>query len=211
MTNRETSLLRTKRDHQHELLLKIAESIMKEGGFAALSMQALAEGMGTGISSLYRHYKSKDELCAALFRLNTDKEIEAVREALHSKGSIEERIAKGIEVFVHRALQRPKLTWAMIAEPVAPAVEAARLEYRETFATTFAEVISEALPNDKLSKQNSNLAATALIGGMAEVLVNPLTKSLSVSQITHHIVQFCLGGVEVILRNSSINQQQKHG
>lgn len=195
MAYRETSLTLARRAKQHDSLLAAAESIVREGGFAALSVQALADRMGTGISSIYRHYKGKDELAAAIFRANSAREVCAVRLAIAAEGSIEQRIAKGIEAFVYRALQLPVLTWAMIAEPVAPAVEIARLEYREAFASVFSGPISAGVSSGALPEQNADLAAVALVGAMAEVLVNPLVKNLSNRQITGHVIQFCLGGV----------------
>ncbi|MDZ4191570.1 MAG: TetR family transcriptional regulator, partial [Pseudomonas sp.] len=43
-------------------LLRVAE-----GGFAALTMQALADDVGIATGSLYRHFRSKGELAAEVF------------------------------------------------------------------------------------------------------------------------------------------------
>ena len=48
-------------------ILDCALQRVAEGGFAALTMQALADDVGIATGSLYRHFRSKGELSAEVF------------------------------------------------------------------------------------------------------------------------------------------------
>ena len=54
-----------------------------------------------------------------------------------------ERIAAAVETFARRALQGRRLAWALLAEPVDPAVEAERLQFRRAYADAFAATIAD--------------------------------------------------------------------
>ena len=54
---------------------------------------------------------------------------------------IPERLAAWVEAFVHRALAEPVRAYALIAEPVDPAVEAERLTFRRAYADLFARAL----------------------------------------------------------------------
>ena len=54
-----------------------------------------------------------------------------------------ERIAAAVETFARRALRGRRLAWALIAEPVDPAVEAERLVFRRAYRDAFADVIAD--------------------------------------------------------------------
>ena len=57
-------------DRAHELrerILACAHARVAEGGFASLTMQALAEDAGIATGSLYRHFSGKGELAAEVF------------------------------------------------------------------------------------------------------------------------------------------------
>ena len=57
-------------------LLRVAE-----GGFAALTMQALADDVGIATGSLYRHFRSKGELAAEVFASASQREVDALAAA----------------------------------------------------------------------------------------------------------------------------------
>jgi len=60
-----TTALRIDRDQAlRERIISAALARVAEGGFAALTMQALAEDVGIATGSLYRHFSSKGSLAA---------------------------------------------------------------------------------------------------------------------------------------------------
>ena len=46
-------------------------------------------------------------------------------------------IAAALRTFAERALRAPTMAWALIAEPVDPTVDQARLDYRQRYARLF--------------------------------------------------------------------------
>jgi AcrR family transcriptional regulator len=77
--------------------------------------------------------------------------------------------------FAQRALRRPRLAWALIAEPVDPLVDAERLAYRARYARLIADALREGIAAGELPAQNAELVAAALVGGCGEALVGPLS------------------------------------
>jgi AcrR family transcriptional regulator len=105
-----------------------------------------------------------------------DREVEAMRSAaVANGGSHVERLEVVFATFAQRALRRPRLAWALLAEPVDPLVDAERLAYRERYAALVAEVLQAAIADGELPEQNVELTAAALVGGCGEALVGPLS------------------------------------
>jgi AcrR family transcriptional regulator len=179
-------------------LLHAAEALVREGGFGALTIQALASAAGVGVGTVYRYFSNKDELSTEVFRRATIREVEAVKIALLATGPVPTRLAAAIEVFAQRAFAAPKLAWALITEPVDPAVDIARLQYRRTYSALFEAVISEGVEIGVLPPQLPSLSAAALVGAMAESLLGPLVHPGRNEQTTKALRDFCLRALGVV-------------
>ncbi len=120
----------------------------------------MADRAGVATGTLYRHYASKAELFAEVFRSVCNREAAAME--------AEDDIEEVLVVFAERALRNRRLAWALIAEPVDPLVDAERLAYRRRYASHLAGLLAaEGVPSP-------DLTAAALVGGVAEALVGPL-------------------------------------
>jgi AcrR family transcriptional regulator len=157
-----------------ERLLAAAHELTGEGGYAAASVVAIGDRAGVAAGTLYRHFPSKAELFAELFRSVCDREVEAMRAADDERAPAAERIETVLATFAERALRNPRLAWALIAEPVDPLVDAERLAYRRRYATQLAELLEAGIAAGELPVQPVELTAAALVGGVAEALVGPL-------------------------------------
>ena len=157
-----------------ERLLTAARELIEEGGYGSAPVIAIARRAGLAAGTLYRHFGSKEELFVEVFRSVCDREVEAMRSAANG-GSHVERLEVVFATFAERALRRPRLAWALLAEPVDPLVDAERLAYRERYAALVAEVLRAAIEADELPEQNVELTAAALVGGCGEALVGPLS------------------------------------
>lgn len=198
MAYRETPLVTQRKVAQKSGLLHAAESLVREGGFGALTIQALASAAGVGVGTVYRYFSNKDELSTEVFRRATIREVEAVKIALLAAGPVPPRLAAAAEVFAQRAFTAPKLAWALIAEPVDPAVDVARLQYRKTYSALFEAVISEGVEAGVLAPQLPSLSAAALVGAMAESLLGPLVHPGCNEQTTTALRDFCLRAVGAV-------------
>jgi AcrR family transcriptional regulator len=161
-----------------ERLLMAARELIEEDGYGAASVAAIAERAGVAAGTLYRHFESKEELFVELFRSVCEREVGAMRaaaERMDEDASQVDRLETVLATFAQRALRRPRLAWALIAEPVDPLVDAERLAYRERYSALTAEALRAGIERGELPDQNVELTAAALVGGCGEALVGPLS------------------------------------
>src|SRR3954470_8377334 len=155
MPYRATERTEARRAAARERILEAAHGLVARGGFGAASVAAVAERAGVATGSVYRHFSSKADLFAEVFRRAAQREVDAVAHA----GTL----AEGVETFARRALAGRRLAWALLAEPVDPVVEAERLAFRRAYRDGFERLVGD------------ELTAAALVGAIGEVLVGPLS------------------------------------
>lgn len=158
-------------------LLGAAQELIEEGGYGAASVVAIADRAGVAAGTLYRHFRSKQELFVEVFRSVCTREEAAMRSAAEEMADrpAPERLERVLATFAERALRNPRLAWALIAEPVDPLVDAERLAYRERYAQVIGETLRAGIAAGELPEQNVELTAAALVGGCGEALVGPLS------------------------------------
>ncbi|CRS24914.1 TetR/AcrR family transcriptional regulator [Pseudomonas aeruginosa] len=186
-----------------ERILQLGLRRVAEGGFAALTMQALADdaGIATG-----RHFRGKGELAAEIFRRASQREVDALAVVLRGPGAPAWRLAEGLRRFAARAWSSQRLAFALIAEPVDPEVDEQRLRYREAYAALFVELLEEGRRSGAFQLSLVPLAAACLVGAIAEALVGPLSPPAraardsgqpepSLEPVSTALVNFCLRAV----------------
>jgi AcrR family transcriptional regulator len=157
----------TRIDRDQELrsrILACAHARVVEGGFAALTMQALAEDAGIATGSLYRHFGSKGELAAEVFARASQLEVDSLARVLRGSGPAAERLARGLRQFAVRAWHSRRLAFALIAEPVDPEVDEQRLRYREAYAELFSSLLEEGRAGGEFQVPSVSLTAACLVG-----------------------------------------------
>lgn len=200
MAYRETDRIRARKEEAREGILAAAHRLVAEGGFRSASVAAVADAAGVATGSVYKHFPSKAELFAEVFRRATEKEVAKVAEALSGDGPVLARLRRAIDCFARRAIRGRQLAWALIAEPVDPLVDADRLRYRHAYAEVFEAALCEGMARGELPTQSVSVSAAALVGVMAETLVGPLAPSHRDDAIDHEqliaeITCFCLQAV----------------
>lgn len=194
MPYRETERTRQKRDEQRQGILNAARRLVSRGGFRAAQISAVAEGAGIATGTLYRYFPTQSDLFAELFRLNTEREIEAMRAAAQEGDSAAERLYNALFVFTHRALRNRKLAYALIAEPVDPVVEAERLKYRRAYAELIERILKDGIRGSEFARQDAHVSAAAIVGALGESLLGPLVRSAPSSRrsASDSIIEFCM-------------------
>jgi AcrR family transcriptional regulator len=181
---RATERTEAKREATRERVVDAARALIAHGGYREASVAAVAARAGVATGTVYRHFPSKAELFAEVFRQASQHEVDAVAAAVAQAGTRDERIAAGVETFARRALRGRRLAWALLAEPVDPAVEAERLVFRRAYADIFAT-------------GTNPMTATMLVGAIGEALVGPLSPvhdELDEDAFVAELVQFCVRG-----------------
>jgi AcrR family transcriptional regulator len=174
-------------------IVRAAFDLIRRGGYREASVAAVASGAGVATGTVYRHFPSKADLFAEVFRVASQHEVDAVAQAMSTPVSIPDRVAVGVETFARRALRGRRLAWALLAEPVDPAVEAERLVFRRAYAAVFSSALREGVLNGSLPPQDPDLVAVALVGAIGEVLTQP--HSADEEALVASLVRFCLRSI----------------
>jgi AcrR family transcriptional regulator len=137
-------------------------------------VSAVARRAGVATGSVYRHFPAKTGLVAEVFRTASQREVDAVARAAALERTAAEAVAAVIETFAGRALRAPRMAYALLAEPVDPAVDAERLVFRRAYAQAIAVLITRGIAAGELPAQDVEVSAAALVGAIGEALVGPL-------------------------------------
>jgi AcrR family transcriptional regulator len=164
-----------RREDTRARLLRAGSEVLEAGGYAAASVAAIAERAGVATGTLYRHFPSKADLFVELFRAIGDAELAAMQEAAHTTRTAAAELEAVIATFAGRAMARPRLAWALVYEPLDPLVDAERVRYRRAYAQQMASFVRERVEQGELPDQDPDTTAAALIGGIVEALVSPLS------------------------------------
>ena len=174
MPYRQTENVVRKLAARHEAILAAAGDAAAAGGMAAVQIAPVAERAGIAAGTVYRYFPSKTELVAALVAELAEREIGALAGAAAAAPGPLSALAAAVTTFAARALARRRLAFALIAEPVEPEVDAARVSYRRALVAEFERLIRTALDGKHLPDQDAALAAPALVGALIEGLIGPL-------------------------------------
>lgn len=198
MAYRRTPAIQARLDAQHAALLRAAEMLLAEGGFAACSIAAVASRAAVSAGTVYRHFPSKTELIAQTFRAVASREVAAVRDAVQAESSAGERSRAVIETFAGRAMKSPRLAYALLAEPVEAVIDALRLEFRIAFRDVVRGLIASAVRSGELPPQNDTVVAAALVGAIGEALVGPLATRCEDPDTVPSLIAFAHRAIGVV-------------
>jgi AcrR family transcriptional regulator len=164
-------------------------------------VQAIASRAGVATGTVYRHFASKTDLSTEAFRRAAARELAVVDEVTGDDGRpVRERIAAAAEAFARRALAEPTRAYALLAEPVDPAVDAERLVFRRGYRDVFIRTLEDGIERGELAPHDTGTVAAALVGALGEALVGPLSRDLSYKSEPHDalvvtLVDFCLNAL----------------
>jgi AcrR family transcriptional regulator len=194
MAYRPTERTEARRAATRERIVAAALEQVGAGGYGSAGVQAVAERAGVAVGTVYRHFPSKGDLFAEAFRRASQRELDVVIDVSVADGrSARERVAAAVEAFCRRALAGPVIAYALLAEPVDPAVEAERLRFRIGYRDAFARVLADGVRDGELRPHDGATVAAALVGALGEALVGPLSTANGGSHepLVATLVQFC--------------------
>jgi AcrR family transcriptional regulator len=182
-----------------DAILTAAIDQLAAGGYASASIGAVAARAGVATGTVYRHFDSKSALFAEAFRLAARRELDAFGAVAEDdgRGSVE-RIGAAVEAWARRALAEPKRAYALLAEPVDPAVEAERLEFRRGYRDVLAQTMQQGIERGELAPHDTQTFGAALIGATAEALIGPLStqpRPADDEALIASLVSFCSGAL----------------
>lgn len=204
MAYRETEKMRQRKAQARQRIVACTYECVAKGGFRSARITRIAGLAGVATGTIYRHFESKEDLFAEIFRTATQREVDKVAEVLAQPGSAVDRLESALRQFAERALRGPMMAWALIAEPVDPKLEQERLTYRRAYAELFESAIRTGIAEGCLPEQDPRQSSTCLVGAIAESLVGPLSPTVagqrSLTDINKNalvdaIIRFCMQGL----------------
>lgn len=180
-------------------ILREARASIAGAGFGGSKIKEIAGRAGLSEGAVYRYFPTVIELFVAVFREVAMRELEVARQAASVPGPAGDRLEGIIKTHVERALRRPRLAYAMLAEPLAPELEATRLIYRKSFHELFVRVMEEAIHAGEYRPFDVQTAAACMIGAFDEALIWPLAFRTGDVDVPNRridfVVGFCMSGI----------------
>ncbi|MGI9024642.1 MAG: TetR/AcrR family transcriptional regulator [Burkholderiaceae bacterium] len=182
-------------------ILQAARSVVAEGGFRELQMNAVANAAGVAVGTIYRYYPSRAELCAAVVSIISQREVEVLAEVATADGAPSDKLRDAVRTFAARAIRGRRLAYALIAEPIDPEVESTRLDYRRAIGRVFEAILHEGIASGEFrAAQDVEVSVACLVGAFMEGLVGPLAPDARgietrANEIAESISVLCLAAV----------------
>jgi AcrR family transcriptional regulator len=194
MAYRRTPRIQQRLDAQRKAVVIAAAELLAEQGYAGCTVAAVAARAGVATGTVYKHFTGKVELIAEVFRSVVTHEVEVVRQAA-ARGSAAECTTAVLETFARRALKSPKRAYVLLVEPVHPAIDELRLEFRRTFRDVITAAIERGVAAGELPPQNAAVVAAALVGALGEALIGPLATGAEDPDVIPTLINFTLRAI----------------
>ena len=202
MPYRPTERTEARKAATRERIVSAAIDQLAAGGYASASIQTVAQRASVAVGTVYRHFDSKSALFAEAFRRAARRELDAFAHATADDGrAAPERIGAAVELFARRALAEPTRAYALLAEPVDPAVEQERLTFRRGYRDVLVTAMQQGIDRHELRPHDTHTFGAALVGAIGEALVGPLSPAASGGAphsneaLIASLVQFCLSSL----------------
>ncbi|HWA46624.1 MAG TPA: TetR/AcrR family transcriptional regulator [Dongiaceae bacterium] len=150
-----------------EKLRSAALSLFVEQGVAETTTRDLASRAGIAEGTIYRHYKSKDDLVRDLFQhhyVRFGRELDRIQG--ETPGTVDDKLPAMIAYMCRLFDEEPTLyRFLLLAQHTAlPNIRS----QPTSPAAVFARLVEQAVARDEVPKQNSALAAAMLLGAIIQ-------------------------------------------
>ena len=181
-------------------ILRAARSVVMDGGFGQLQMNAVAAAAGVAVGTIYRYFPSRAELCAAIVSTTSQREVDVLSGIAVAEGSPSQKVRDAVRTFAARAMRGRRLAYGLIFEPIDPEVESTRLRYRRAIARVFETIIREGIASGEFRKVDVEVAGACLVGAFMEGLIGSLAPDTGgvqarADEIAEAIADICLAAV----------------
>jgi len=193
MAYRRTERTEARLAEARERIVSAALAQVADGGYASASVQAVAARAGVATGTVYRHFPSKVDLFAEVFRRQATQELGVLEQIADRDEPALDRLAEAAEALARRALASPTLAYAQIAEPVEQRVEAERLVLRRGYRDAFARILADGVERGELEPHDTQTYGAAILGALSEALVSPLGARQHSEALIASLVNFVTG------------------
>jgi AcrR family transcriptional regulator len=178
MPYRRTPRIQERLDSRYAALIAAAQAIAAEQGMGAVQIAPVASRAGIAAGTVYRYFPSKVSLVTALAEAEAVREAEALQRAADTSPGPLSALTTTVVTIAARLMQRPRLSWALLGEPVESEIQDARLRFRRTLVAEVATRLEAARAAQPIAGENNALAAAAL-GACVECLIGPTAPAVA--------------------------------
>lgn len=193
-------------------VIQATRELIAENGWSAAQISAIANRAGLATGSVYRYFDSKVDLCVQVLAQVSRREAEVAAGIIDSPGDATSRLHDVVAMFVRRAARQPRLAYALIAEPCEPALDEARLQYRDALARQIARLVDEGTRRGEFVDLPSDVLSTCITGAMMEPLIRPLAratrpKEAEIEALAEQVATACVRMVRI--NHSSVGKTRR--
>ena len=174
MAYRRTAAVEARLGRTREAILRAARQAVAEHGLSGVGITSVAADAGVSVGTVYRYFDHKTALLREVVDDVCSREIEVVAKLAATPTDPTERLVAAVDGFARRAVASGRVAYAVIAEPAPAEVETTRVRHRRDLAAVFAAIITDGVIAGDFPDQDPDIAATAVVGAVSEVIVGPL-------------------------------------
>ena len=157
-------------------ILQAARRLVSEGGWAEAQVASIAAAAGLATGTVYRYFPSKADLFSEVLAKVSQREVDVIADIADSGAAPRERLHDAVFAFAMRAMRNRSLAYALIAEPCAREIDAARLVWRQAIGRQIVRIVRAGQADRSFRAEiDADLAAALIVGGFMEALVGPLS------------------------------------
>lgn len=193
MAYRRTDQVIARLGENRRAILTAAHSLVAEGGFAAVQMTEIARRADIATGTLYRYFPAKDDLCCQIYRELAARELKLLAATAAGDDSAASRLSRALALFASRAARGRPIAYALLLEPVEPALLEERAAFRGGQAAILADLLRQGMAESSLRQGEPDVLAAALAGAITGALVTPGVgaANLKPEQAIENVLRFC--------------------
>ncbi len=191
----------SKSEMSRNRVLDAAAKIFRDYGYAATTMRAIADEAELKAGSIYYHYKSKDELIAAVLERGLRTVIDNVRGALAllpPDATKRQRIETAITAHLTAIIEKGDYTLATrrVFGQVPASVRNQNIKLRDSYATLWQSLLTEAYEAGEFrSPLNPSIARLFLLGALNSVVDWFKPSGRAVEDVARDFVALAMDGL----------------
>lgn len=188
-------------DARKRQILEAATAVFARRGFDGASMDDIVRESGISKGGLYWHFKSKDEIIAAILRQFFDQEMADMEAILARDGAADERL---LQLSAHLADEMEQafglLPISLEFYAVAARQESVRTflqDYYDSYQTTLQELVEEGIAQGAFRPVDATAATTSIIAAFEGLIllwaIHP--EAIDLKQHTKETIRLLLDGL----------------
>ena len=158
-------------EYRKRLLAALSEAISEEG-YAGVTVADIVRRARVSKRTFYEQFDTKEESLLALYEVQTDRVLDAVRAAMESAPPGEERVEAGVRTYLETLQARPGQVRTLTLEILHLGERG--LATRRRAMRRFADLVLPEIDRAHAGAGRSEVLATALTGGVNELVLKAI-------------------------------------